>query len=133
MFTEQEWAALIAKLRQLTELGKVSWEPAGLVDLTLTLGNAKYQLSARDDDNQPPWRLTVYKVQDEFPYMERVVDSIDSDYSDESSEVPASLVPGLRDLAFRMSLGGPQLATDLLNDMLKLDPTEPPRFDGAPF
>jgi len=134
MFSSEEWAALVGKLRQLTQAGKISWTAKGDSALSVDLGSAQYRLSSRDEDDQPPWVLTVTKRSTDWTEPDRYVDSLTGIYQEEVSSIPASLVPGLRDIAYRMSLGGPQLASDLLSEMLEVDPTEPPKYYGdTPF
>ena len=134
MFSHEEWASLIAKLRQLTEGEKVKWNPLGDSGLKLELGEAVYIITDRDNDGQAPWVLTVYRKGESKSDPARKIDTIESDYSAENVRFPGTLVPGLRDIAFRMSLGGPQLARDLLAEMDELDPSAPPEYGAdSPF
>ncbi|QHF19546.1 hypothetical protein GTU71_00845 [Rathayibacter sp. VKM Ac-2762] len=133
MFSHSEWAILVSKLRQLTESGKVLWNLEGNTSLSVTVGKTIYRLGARDEDDAPPWALYVIQMSNKYTLEpERLIDTLNGEYGEESDVKPGTLVPGLRDVAYRMALGGPQLAKDLLSEMAAIDPTEPPKY-GLPF
>ena len=134
MFSNEEWSSLITKLRHLTESGKVNWKPMGESGLIVDVGSGQYTITDRDSDGQPPWVFKVYSKGESKNDPARAVDSIESEYTAENVLYPATLIPGLRDIAFRMSLGGPQLARELLADMNEIDPSAPPQYgDDTPF
>lgn len=131
MLSDDEWSALINKLRQLTESEKVKWE-VGFIEneLYLEVGDVTYWIESKDGDGVPPFDLTIRRKVDGSKAQE--VDRLTSRGGPEVDRVPGTKVIPLWDIAKRMSEGGPQLAKSLLDQLSEIDP-EPPHSYGAPF
>lgn len=127
MFTDDEWYGLLAKLRQLTEEDKISWT-IGKGTLSSRVGNTSYTITSRDQDDAPPYVLTVRMEND--PGW-RVVDEIESVGGPEVRTIPGTMIHPLEQIARRMALGGPKLARKLLADLEQIDPSSPPSYGLA--
>lgn len=123
MFSDEEWSGLIDKLRHLTAHEKIKWELAEGVIQTAVRGTT-YIVESADGDGAAPWLLRV-RTGDEFDGQE--IDTLTSVGGFESID-PRTKVTPLREIAFRMALGGPQLANRLLGDLNAIDPSDPPQY-----
>jgi hypothetical protein len=99
--------------------------PAGLVT---DVGDVTYVIASQDGDNYAPWVLRI-RTGEGSSWSE--IDSLTSIGGDEYAFEPRTKIEPLRDLAFRISQGGPQLAKRLLDDLNRIDgePAPPTRSD----
>lgn len=133
MFNDAEWSALVAKLHQLTDGNRVKWELDGF-ELSLRIGDVTYVITALDEDGVPPWVLHVRKHAEDpdTDYKWTEIDALRSKPGWNSGDPQVQLLE-LRDLAYRMALGGPQLAQHLLDDLDRIDATPPTPAADTPF
>jgi hypothetical protein len=130
VFTDEEWLALIRKLRQLTDAGRIKWEINDHdLSIYVEINDVTYLIDSADNDGVAPWVLHVRRGSD-TSWQE--IDSITSRPETWGAN-PRAKISDLRDIAFRMALGGPQLAQSLLAEMSQIDPTAPPAEDETPF
>lgn len=129
MFTDDEWVALISKLRQLTEEEKLSWSINHDGGIYAEINDVTYLITSQDDDNAPPYVLGV-RIGEDSDWSE--VDTITSVAGTETVNDPRTKIMPLQSIARRMALGGPQLAKRLLGDLDRIDPTSPPKYGQAP-
>jgi hypothetical protein len=128
MFTDDEWVALISKLRQLTEEEKLQWSINTGGSVYTEINDVTYIIDSQDDDGAPPFVLHV-RTGSEIDWTE--VDAITSIGGVEMARDPRTKVLPLQSIARRMALGGPQLAKRLLGDLERIDPTTPPIYGQA--
>lgn len=133
MFSELEWSTLINKLRQLTEKRKIEWHDNRVGGLYASVNDITYLIGSKDSDGVAPYLLSVRRVRSEDDWDE--LDVLESAPGMETDLAPWTKVEPLRDLALRMSRGGPEVVQNLLAELNDLDPSDPPIYGGgsAPF
>lgn len=118
MFSKEEWLTLIGKLIHLTEEEKISWEPVGLEQLSVSVGRIVYNLRTQDADGSDPFILTVSKGAGEDALE---IGSLTSSIHASSERDPEGHIRDLWPLAFRSSLGGPSLVNDIFAGLDAID------------
>lgn len=130
MFSNSEWNSLIDKLRHLTEGEKVKWVLDGGA-LSTEIQGTTYIVESADEDGSAPWLLRV-RTGDVWDGQD--IDELRSIGGFETQTDPRTKVTPLREIAYRMALGGPKFASRLLDDLAAIDPTEPPEYGSStPF
>jgi hypothetical protein len=125
VFKEDEWKGMLSKLLQLTKENKLKWQINATNGVEAAVGKVRYNIDSVDNDGAPPFKFEV--ITNEDIWTQRVIDSIVSTPINDGKA--QSLVSPLRDAAYRVAVGGDQLARDLLDDLFAIDPTPPTEPD----
>ncbi|WP_146080090.1 hypothetical protein [Clavibacter michiganensis] len=70
LLKQSEWSALLETLINLTEQDKVRWMTSDSV-YSAEVGTAKYQIGSVDEDEQPPYFLSVTESGEELDIYEQ--------------------------------------------------------------
>ena len=128
MFEDNEWAILVAKLRDLTRNNKLEWSSQSGEDVA-TVGGYEYSIGSVDNDDRQPFYLEIRR---DFVTLDRLVSEpitpSGDPWTEDAPQNAAQALLDLKALASRSALRTEVVFEEMLTALNRLDSELDPGF-----